>query len=85
MDWKYVDIKKIREIRSPVQLLVEGSDPRNFFTAFTKFLEISDYVQVQNFGGTGKLRNFQVFVTHLETQNFQFRNLMQLLRLQYLL
>ena len=45
------------EIKSAVQLLVEGNDQRNFFEAFTSHLEIAN-VQIQNFGGVSELRDF---------------------------
>ena len=45
------------EIKSAVQLLVEGNDQRNFFEAFTSHLEIAN-VQIQNFGGVSQLRDF---------------------------
>ena len=45
------------EIKSAVQLLVEGNDQRNFFEAFTSHLSITN-VQIQNFGGVSELRDF---------------------------
>ena len=45
------------EIKSAVQLLVEGNDQRNFFEAFTSHLSIAN-VQIQNFGGVSELRDF---------------------------
>ena len=48
---------KPAEIKSAVQLLVEGNDQRNFFEAFTSHLSIAN-VQIQNFGGVSQLRDF---------------------------
>ena len=45
------------EIKSAVQLLVEGNDQRNFFEAFTSHLSIAN-VQVENFGGVNQLSDF---------------------------
>ena len=45
------------EIKSAVQLLVEGNDQRNFFEAFISHLSIAN-VQIQNFGGVSQLRDF---------------------------
>ena len=45
------------EIKSAVQLLVEGNDQRNFFEAFTSHLSIAN-VQIQNFGGVSELSDF---------------------------
>ena len=45
------------EIKSAVQLLVEGNDQRNFFEAFTSHLSISN-IQIQNFGGVNELSDF---------------------------
>lgn len=44
-------------IESPVQLLVEGNDQRNFFEAFIDHLSLEN-VQVQDFGGVSELRGF---------------------------
>ena len=48
---------KARRIESPVQLLVEGNDQRNFFEAFIEHLSLSN-IQVQDFGGVSELRGF---------------------------
>lgn len=48
--------KPIR-IESPVQLLVEGNDQRNFFEAFIDHLSLEN-IQVQDFGGVSELRGF---------------------------
>lgn len=45
------------QLKSKIQLLVEGNDPRNFFEAFVRHLSI-DNVQIQNFGGITQLRDF---------------------------
>ena len=42
---------------SPIQLLVEGNDQRNFFEAFIEHLSL-DNIQIQNFGGVNELRGF---------------------------
>lgn len=44
-------------IVDPVQLLVEGNDPRNFFEKYIRHLGLTD-VQLQNFGGVGDLTRF---------------------------
>ncbi|MDE0003198.1 MAG: hypothetical protein OXQ29_10930 [Rhodospirillaceae bacterium] len=44
-------------IIDPVQLLVEGKDPRNFFEKFIKHLGLTG-VQLQDFGGIGELTRF---------------------------
>ena len=44
-------------IRNEIQLLVEGNDQRNFFTAMIDHLQLEN-IQVQNFGGVRELRNF---------------------------
>lgn len=48
---------EIAEITSPIQLLVEGNDQRNFFEAFIEHLSLAD-IQIQNFGGVNELRAF---------------------------
>ena len=48
---------KPTEIKSAIQLLVEGNDQRNFFEAFTSHLSITN-VQIQNFGGVSELSDF---------------------------
>ena len=45
-------------ITLPAQLLVEGNDQQNFFTALAKFLQIDDAVQIRNFGGVQELRGY---------------------------
>ena len=44
-------------IDQPVQLLVEGKDPQNFFQKFIEHLELAD-TQVQDFRGVDQLRGF---------------------------
>ena len=44
-------------VDSPVQLVVEGNDQRNFFRAMRNHLSLTD-LQIQNFGGTTELRQF---------------------------
>ena len=45
-------------IACPIQLLVEGNDPRNFFPAFIQ-QQYPDYeIQVRNYGGIGELRDY---------------------------
>lgn len=41
----------------PIQLLVEGNDPRNFFRELVDYLEI-EHLQIQNFGGVSELKSF---------------------------
>ena len=48
---------RAKEIKSAIQLLVEGNDPRNFFEAFVEHLSLAD-IQIQNFGGIYELRGF---------------------------
>ena len=48
---------EIAEITSPIQLLVEGNDQRNFFEAFIEHLSL-DNIQIQNFRGVSELRGF---------------------------
>lgn len=45
------------EIKSAIQLLVEGNDSRNFFEAFIEHLSLAN-IQIQNFGGIYELRGF---------------------------
>lgn len=45
------------QIKSEIQLLVEGNDPRNFFEAFIRHLSLSN-IEIQNFGGVNELRGF---------------------------
>ncbi len=53
---------RAKEIKSAIQLLVEGNDQRNFFEAFIKHLSLAN-VQIQNFGGVSELGGFlQAFV-----------------------
>ena len=49
---------KPQEIAKPVQLLVEGENPRGFFEALLLHLGLAEAVQVQNFGGVDGLRGF---------------------------
>ncbi len=42
------------QIKSEIQLLVEGNDQRNFFEAFIEHLSRAN-IQVQNFGGVNDL------------------------------
>ena len=44
-------------LKSKIQLLVEGNDPRNFFEAFIRHLSLSN-IEIQNFGGVNELRGF---------------------------
>ena len=46
-----------QRIESPIQLLVEGNDQRNFFEAFAAHLSRRD-VQIHDFGGVDELRSF---------------------------
>ena len=55
--------EETKEIKSVIQLLVEGNDPRNFFEAFIEHLALAD-IQIQNFGGVSELGGFlRAFVT----------------------
>ena len=49
--------EETKEIKSVIQLLVEGNDPRNFFEAFIEHLALAD-IQIQNFGGVSELGGF---------------------------
>ena len=49
--------RKPASIEYPVQLLVEGNDPRNFFEKFIAYLDLAG-IQVQNFGGVDELTRF---------------------------
>ena len=46
-----------QSISRSIQLLVEGNDQRNFFSALCDHISITD-VQIQNFGGVPELRGF---------------------------
>ena len=48
---------RAEEIKSAIQLLVEGNDPRNFFEAFVEHLSLAN-IQIQNFGGMSELGGF---------------------------
>ena len=48
---------RAEEIKSAIQLLVEGNDPRNFFEAFVEHLSLAN-IQIQNFGGVYELSGF---------------------------
>ena len=48
---------RAEEIKSAIQLLVEGNDQRNFFEAFIEHLSLAN-IQIQNFGGVNELRGF---------------------------
>ena len=48
---------RAEEIKSAIQLLVEGNDPRNFFEAFVEHLSLAN-IQIQNFGGVSELGGF---------------------------
>ena len=48
---------RAEEIKSAIQLLVEGNDPRNFFEAFIEHLSLAN-IQIQNFGGIYELSGF---------------------------
>ena len=48
---------KAKEIKSAIQLLVEGNDSRNFFEAFVEHLSLEN-IQIQNFGGVSELGGF---------------------------
>ena len=48
---------EIPAMTSPIQLLVEGNDQRNFFEAFIEHLSLRD-IQIQNFGGVNELQGF---------------------------
>ena len=48
---------EIAAMTSPIQLLVEGNDQRNFFEAFIEHLSLEN-IQIQNFGGVNELRGF---------------------------
>ena len=49
--------RKPVSIDDPVQLLVEGKDPRNFFEKFIAYLNLAE-IQLQNFGGVNDLKGF---------------------------
>jgi hypothetical protein len=50
------------QVTNPVQLLVEGKDPLNFFGAFAKHLALED-IEIKSFGGVNDLGEFlQAFV-----------------------
>ena len=46
-----------QSISGSIQLLVEGNDQRNFFSALCDEIAVAD-VQIQNFGGVPELRGF---------------------------
>ena len=48
---------RAEKIKSAIQLLVEGNDPRNFFEAFVEHLSLEN-IQIQNFGGVNELGGF---------------------------
>ena len=48
---------KPQQPTEPIQLLVEGNDPRNFFGELVDYLKIEN-LQIQNFGGVNELRRF---------------------------
>ena len=48
---------RAEEIKSAIQLLVEGNDSRNFFEAFVEHLSLEN-IQIQNFGGVSELGGF---------------------------
>ena len=48
---------KPNPVQSPVQLIVEGNDQRNFFEALCKHVSYTD-IQVQNFGAVTELQDF---------------------------
>ena len=48
---------RAEEIKSAIQLLVEGNDSRNFFEAFVEHLSLAN-IQIQNFGGVSELSGF---------------------------
>ena len=48
---------RAEEIKSEIQLLVEGNDQRNFFEAFIAHLSLAN-IQIQNFGGVSELSGF---------------------------
>ena len=45
-------------IERPIQLLVEGKNPLNFFETFIRYLDIRDAPQIQDFGGVNELQRF---------------------------
>ena len=50
------------QITNPIQLLVEGKDPLNFFEAFARHLTLED-IEIKSFGGVNDLGGFlQAFV-----------------------
>ncbi len=46
-----------KELNSPIQLLVEGSDAFHFFHAFNESIGVSN-IQIHDFGGIGDLANY---------------------------
>lgn len=46
-----------KQIRLPIQLLVEGNDQRNFFEVLVKHLSLRD-IQIHDFGGVTELGGF---------------------------
>ena len=46
------------EIEKPIQLLVEGRNPLNFFETLIRYLAIQDVPQIQDFGGVNELQEF---------------------------
>ena len=54
------------QIKSEIQLLVEGNDPRNFFEAFIRHLSLAN-IQIQNCGGScARLQTRQGFMRSLK-------------------
>jgi hypothetical protein len=54
-------------VTKPKQLIVEGRDVEEFFTALLRKMGLAEEVQVQNFGGVSELPNFlQEFQDFLE-------------------
>ena len=49
---------KFSRIRLPVQLLVEGKDPKNFFEAMLKDMDVASDIEVRDFGGVNELSGY---------------------------
>ena len=54
---------RAEEIKSEIQLLVEGNDQRNFFEAFISHIYRSQISRFRTFGGVSELSGFLACVS----------------------
>ena len=51
-------MRRLRAITKPIQLVVDGKDPVGFFSALIDNMNLTDQIDVQDYGGVSELSHF---------------------------